>query len=167
MRLPRRQQVTTAGAAVAATALALAACSSSAPGGGPSSPGSAALSGTLNASGSTFQLTFQQEAISGFKSVQPGVTVNYGGGGSGKGRTDLAAGTVNIAGSDSPIPPAEQAGFTGRTVLYFPVVIGPITMSYNLSGVSKLHLSARVIAVIFGGRIKTWNDPAIAADNPG
>ncbi len=170
MQLRCRQQVTTAGVAAVAMALTLAACSSSSssssPSGGSSSS-SAALSGTLNGSGSTFQLTFQQEALSSFKSAQPSVTVNYGGGGSGKGRTDLASGTVNFAGSDSPIPAAEMAGFKGKTVLYFPVIIGPITLSYNLSGVSKLQLSAPVIAGIFDGKIKTWDDPAIKADNPG
>src|SRR5690349_3005204 len=181
MQLRYRQQVAAAGVSVAALALVLGACSSSssssppasggsgssAPGGGSSSS-SAALSGTLNGSGSTFQLTFQQEAISSFKSVQSGMTVNYGGGGSGKGRTDLASGTVNYAGSDSTIPAAEEAGFKGKTVLYFPVIVGPITLSYNLSGLSKpLQLSAPVIAGIFDGKITKWNDPAIAADNPG
>ena len=134
---------------------------------GGSSSSSASLSGTLNGSGSTFQLTFQQEAISAFKSVQPNMTVNYGGGGSGKGRTDLAGGTVNFAGSDSPIPAKEASGFTGKTILYFPVIIGPITMAYNLSGVSNLKLSPATIAGIFSGKIKTWNDPAIKADNSG
>jgi phosphate transport system substrate-binding protein len=95
------------------------------------------------------------------------MTVNYGGGGSGKGRTDLASGTVNFAGSDSPIPAKEASGFTGKTILYFPVIIGPITMAYNLSGVSNLKLSPATIAGIFSGKIKTWNDPAIKADNSG
>ena len=178
MQLGRRQQVTTMGAVVVATALSLAACSSSSSSSSPpstsgsgaassSSSSSAALSGTLNASGSTFQLTFQQEAIQSFKTVQSGITVNYGGGGSGKGRTDLASGVVNFAGSDSPIPAKETANFKGKTVLYFPVVIGPITLSYNLSGVSKLQLDPKVIAGIFQGTIKTWSDPAIKADNPG
>ena len=135
--------------------------------GGGLSSSSASLSGTLNASGSTFQTTFQQEAIAGFKSVQPNITVNYGGGGSGKGRTDLPGGTVNFAGSDSPIPAKEASGFTGKTILYFPVIIGPITMAYNLSGVSNLKLSPATIADIFSGKIKTWNDPAIKADNSG
>ena len=153
-----------AGAALAAVALSLAACSSSNTTGGSSS---SSLSGTLNGSGSTFQLTFQQTAIQSFKQIQSGMTVNYGGGGSGKGRTDLAGGVVQFAGSDSPIPPEEKAGFKGKTVLYFPVVIGPITVSYNLSGVSSLKLSAPVIADLFQGKIKKWNDPAIAADNPG
>jgi phosphate transport system substrate-binding protein len=177
MRLRYRQQVAAAGVAVVALALTLGACSSSAtsaPSGGStgtatatSGGGSSNLSGTLNGSGSTFQLSFQQAAIQAFKSVQSGMTVNYGGGGSGKGRTDLAAGTVNFAGSDSTIPDKEAANFKGKTVLYFPVVIGPITVSYNLSGVSNLKLSAPVIAGIFSGKIKTWDDPAIKADNSG
>ncbi len=175
MHLRRRRQVTTAGLAVCAVALA--ACSSSSsssssststtsPSSGTSSS-AAALSGTLNGSGSTFQLTFQQEAIQSFKSVQSGMTVNYNGVGSGTGRSNLAAGTVNYAGSDSTIPAAEASTFKG-TVLYFPVVIGPITVSYNLSGLSKpLQLSAPTIADIFEAKVTTWNASAIAADNPG
>jgi phosphate transport system substrate-binding protein len=171
MPLRRRQQVTTVGVAVVATALSLAACSSSSstssPSGSSSSSSSAALSGTLNGSGSTLQLVYQQAAIQAFKTVQSGMTVNYGAGGSGKGRTDLASGVVNFAGSDSPIPDKEAANFKGKTVLYFPDVIAPVTVSYNLSGVSKLQLSGPVIAGIFSGKIKSWNDPAIKADNPG
>jgi phosphate transport system substrate-binding protein len=176
MQHRRRQRVAAAGAAVVATAFTLAACSSSSNSststGGSSTPASsssssAQLSGTLNASGSTFQTTFQQAAIAAFKQVQPGMTVNYGSGGSGKGRTDLASGVVNFAGSDSPIPAKEQANFKGKTVLYFPVVIGPITMAYNLSGISNLKLDPTTIAGIFSGKITTWNNSAIKADNPG
>src|SRR5450432_1626940 len=171
MQRRRIQRVTTAGLATAAIASLVAACGSSGSSGSSSSSSSssssaAALSGTLNGSGSTFQLTFQQEAISGFKSVQSGVTVNYGGGGSGKGRTDLASGVVNYAGSDSPIPSTEAASFK-KPVLYFPVVIGPITLAYNLSGVSSLKLTAPVIADIFEAKITKWNDSAITALNPG
>jgi phosphate transport system substrate-binding protein len=178
MQLRYRHQVAAAGVSVAALALVLGACSSSSSSSSPASSGSGSaaagspgsssnLSGTLNASGSTFQLTFQQAAISAFKSSQPGITVNYGGGGSGKGRTDLAAGTVAFAGSDSPIPSDEVSGFKGKSVLYFPVIIGPIAMAYNLPGVSNLKLDPAVIANIFQGKIKTWNDPAIKADNAG
>jgi phosphate transport system substrate-binding protein len=172
MTFQRRQRLRAMGAAVVAAAVTLTGCSPSGAGSGSSpsgapSAGDAAITGTLNASGSTFQLTFQGEAISSFTSVQPGITVNYGGGGSGAGRTDLAAGKVNFAGSDSPIPVAEQASFGSKTVLYFPVVIGPITLSYNVSGVRALRLSAPVIAGMFSGTIKTWDDPAIEADNPG
>ncbi len=173
MACRRRPYAATAGAALAAAVLVLAGCSASAPGAGSSPGGSAAaphgasLSGTLHASGSTFQLTFQEVAISGFKSVQPGITVDYAGVGSGAGRADLAASTVDFAGSDSPIPAAEEAGFKGRKVLYFPVLTGPVTLSYHLPGVRGLDLSAPVIAGIFDGRITTWDDPAVKADNPG
>src|SRR5580658_3707086 len=177
MHLRRRRQVTTAGLAVCAVALA--ACSSSSSSSTTSSTSTTSssasasassntsLSGTLNGSGSTFQTVFQESAISAFKSVDPNITVNYGSGGSGKGRTDLASGVVNFAGSDSPIPAAQASLFTGKTVLYFPVIIGPITLAYNLSGVTSLKLSPTVIAKIFQGQIKTWNDPAIKAINPG
>ena len=166
MQRVRSQGVVMAGAALAAMALSLTACSSSSTTNGGGS-GSSSLSGTLNASGSTFQLTFQQTAIQSFKSVQSGMTVNYGGGGSGKGRTDLASGVVQYAGSDSPIPSDEKANFKGKTVLYFPILVGPITISYNLSGVSNLKLDGPVIADIFQGKIKKWNDSAITALNPG
>jgi phosphate transport system substrate-binding protein len=177
MQLRGRKQIATVGGAVAVALLA--ACSSSSSSSSSSAPAatgsssasatgsSAALSGTLNGSGSTFQANFQAAAIQSFKSVQPGMTVNYGGGGSGKGRTDLASGVVNFAGSDSPIPSKEASNFAGKTILYFPVVIGPITLAYNLSGVSNLKLDAATIAGIFQGTIKTWNDPAIKAINPG
>ena len=152
-----------AGAGVVAVAVFLAACSSG--GGGGSSAGDG---GTLNASGSTFQLPFQQQAIQNFQSSHSGVKVNYGGGGSGKGRSDLASGVVNFAGSDTaPIPSDEMSGFKGKKVLYFPVIIGPITVSYNLPGVSKLQLDPKVIAEIFQAKITKWNDPAIKAENPG
>ena len=172
MPLRHRQRAAAASGAMAATILIVAGCSSSVPVGGSPAGGvtatadSAVLSGTINASGSTFQLTFQEVAISGFRSVQPGITVNYDGIGSGGGRDALAANTVNFAGSDSPIPSTDVASFKGKKVLYFPVVTGPVTLSYHLSNVPRLRLSASVIAGIFDGQIKTWDDAAIEADNP-
>jgi phosphate transport system substrate-binding protein len=121
---------------------------------------------TLNGSGSTFQQAYNETVIQSFKSVQPAVTITYAGGGSGKGQTDLQAGLVQWAGSDS-VPPATDASKYKGPYLIFPTVGAPITMSYNLSGVSKLQLSADTIAGIFQGTIKTWNDAAIKSDNPG
>src|SRR5262249_59838764 len=84
----------------------------------------------------------------------------------GKGRTDLATKVVAFAGSDTPIPPEEQSSFKSK-VLYFPAVIAPITISYNLSSVKHLQLSGPTIAKIFEAKITKWNDPAIAKENPG
>ena len=173
MQVRGRMRATLVGGGALAMALAVGACTSSStpPSSGATTPGAtstgAALSGSLNGSGSTFQLTFQQSAIQAFSQANPNVHIVYNGVGSGTGRSNLAAGTVNFAGSDSPIPSTETANFGGKSVLYFPVLIGPITMSYNLSGVSDLKLTPTLIAKIFQGQIKTWNDPAIKAVNPG
>jgi phosphate transport system substrate-binding protein len=179
MQLRGSKQAVVAGGTVLA-ALALAACSSSssssttaststsATASAPASSSAPAASGTIEAAGSTFQTNFQQSAIAEFKSVQPGITVDYAGGGSSTGRTDLYKSSVLFAGSDSPIPAKEKSEVpAGKTVLYFPVQVGPIAIAYNLPGVTGLKLNAAVLAGIFQGTIKTWDDPAIKALNSG
>ncbi len=161
VRLSRRARI--GGVAVALCLLAAACGSSSKSGSGGGGGGSV----TLNGSGSTFQKTFDQVAIAGFKQQNGNITINYAGGGSGKGKTDLQTMTVDFAGTDSLIKEADKSKYQGGTVLYFPTVAAPVTLSYNLSGVSGLRLSAPTIAKIFTGKITTWNDAAIAADNPG
>lgn len=122
---------------------------------------------TLNASGSTFQKAFQGAAIEEFTKANPKIKINYGGGGSGKGRQDLADQVVDFAATDAPYKDADLAKNKGGEILYIPIVLGPITVSYNLDGVDKLQLSGETIAKIFGRDVKKWNDPAIVADNPG
>jgi phosphate transport system substrate-binding protein len=120
---------------------------------------------TLNGSGATFPQAYYESVISEFQTAQPAVTLTYGGGGSGKGQTDLQGGLVQWAGSDSTIKPEDVAKFKGP-FLYFPTVAAPITVSYNLSGV-KLKLSPDTLAKIFEGQITKWDDAAIKADNSG
>jgi phosphate transport system substrate-binding protein len=96
----------------------------------------------------------------------------YGGGGSGKGIADFIANQVDFAGSDSALnaDQASQAKSTrcaGNDAINLPMVTGPIALAYNLSGVDKLILTPEVLAGIFGGTIANWNDPKIAAVNPG
>ncbi|HEU4730294.1 MAG TPA: phosphate ABC transporter substrate-binding protein PstS [Kofleriaceae bacterium] len=135
--------------------------------GKPAESGSPSAAGTsLNASGSTFQKPFQEVAIEQFTKSNKGVKINYGGGGSGKGRQDLADQVVDFAGADSPYKDADLAKNKGGDVLYFPILLGAITVSYNLDGVDKLQLSPQTIARIFQRDIKKWNDKDIAADNP-
>jgi len=122
---------------------------------------------TINGSGSTFQMPFQEVAIEAFTKANPGVKINYGGGGSGKGRQDLADMVVDFAGADSAYKDADLGHIKGGQVLYFPVLLGAITLSYNVDGVTQLQLSPETVAKIFQRDIKNWNDPAIAADNPG
>ncbi len=134
---------------------------------GPASAASSSsklASATLNGSGSTFQYGFIQVMQGGFKQAQPSVTVNFNAVGSGQGRTDFVNKVTDFGASDAPYKatdPQPPAPF-----LYFPTVVAPITVSYNLSGVKKLNLSADTIAKIFNTTITTWDDAAIKAENP-
>lgn len=121
---------------------------------------------TLNAAGSTFQTQFQQAAIVGFEKDHPNITVNYGEGGSGRGRQQLADMVIDFAGTDAPFHAEDLSKAKGGAILYFPLLLGPITVSYNLPGVPDLRLSPVTIAKIFQREITTWNSPEIVADNP-
>ncbi|SCL14460.1 phosphate ABC transporter substrate-binding protein PstS [Micromonospora inyonensis] len=159
-------------AGVALAALALTGCGSSdndndTPAAAGKSGGSeyASLSGELKASGASFPDAYYQEVITSFKDVAPDVTVNYNATGSGTGKKQFGQNLVDFAGSDSLVK--ESDGVAAGSFLYVPTVAAPITVSYNLKGVDKLQLSPETLAKIFQADIKTWNDPAIATDNPG
>jgi phosphate transport system substrate-binding protein len=156
---------------VALAGLVLAGCGGGNDNGGSSNAGSsggsdlASLSGNLKGSGSSFQDAFDQEVISQFKSVAPKATVTYNSVGSGTGKKEFGQGLDDFAGTDSLVK--EGDGPAAGSFMYIPTVSAPITVSYNLSGVDKLQLSPDTVAKIFSTSIKKWNDPAIAADNPG
>ncbi|SCL40331.1 phosphate ABC transporter substrate-binding protein, PhoT family [Micromonospora pallida] len=158
-------------AGVALAALALTGCGSSnndsdAPAAGSSSGSEyASLAGELKASGASFPDAYYQEVITSFKDVAPDVTVNYNATGSGTGKKQFGENLVDFAGSDSLVKDSD--GVAAGSFLYVPTVAAPITVSYNLEGVDKLQLSPETLAKIFQAEIKTWNDPAVAADNPG
>jgi phosphate transport system substrate-binding protein len=122
---------------------------------------------TLNGAGSSFQMPFQQAASEAFQKADPNVRINYAGGGSGRGRQQLADMVVDFAGTDAPYHPEDLAKVKGGPVLYFPLLLGPVTVSYRLDGVPTLRLSSATIAKIFQRQVTKWNSPAIGADNPG
>ncbi len=180
MKLSRSGRL--AGAALAG-ALALTACGSdnNTSSTSPSSGGSASSAagsmdckqGTLNSSGSTAQANAMSQWIKDYQSACSGATVNYGGGGSGQGITDFVNAQTAFAGSDSALNPdkgepakADARCKTGKAV-DLPMVPGPIAVIYNVPGVSSLTVTPSLLAKIFSGKIATWNDPAIAAANPG
>lgn len=167
-RVPRSLAVVLVGVGLVAGACG-SSKSSSTPGtttGGVTSTTIKLASTTLNGSGSTFQLAFDQEAIQEFNGIYSNVTISYPGGGSSKGLTDLQSKLVQFAGTDAPIKDYGPYG-GASAVLYFPTVAAPITVAYNLSGLTKtLIFSGPTLAKIFAGTITTWNDPAIVADNP-
>jgi phosphate transport system substrate-binding protein len=144
-------------------AIALAACGSSSKNGG--SGGGAA--GTLDGAGSSFQKTFNEAVIAAFQDANGNVTVTYNPVGSGSGKSALQTKTVDFAGTDSLPKAADLSSYQGGALLNFPTVAAPITVSYNLPDVEKLQLSGTTLAKIFSLKIKKWDDPAIAQDNPG
>ena len=170
---------TTSRAVVLSTALAgtlaLSACGASneesASGGTSSTGGATELNGTLDGAGASSQQAAMQGWTAGYSGVQPGVTVNYDPVGSGGGREQFTSGGVDFAGSDAYLDDEELAQAKercgGGEVFELPNYISPIAVVYNLEGVDELNLSPQVIAGIFDQKITTWNDPAIAADNPG
>ena len=137
---------------------------------------SAAIScgtGTLNLSGSTAQQNAINQWIKDYQTACPGVKINYTGNGSGAGYTDFTNKTSDFAGSDFPMADSQQAAAdarcgSGNKAIDLPMVPGAIAALYNIKGVSaQLNLSAPTLAKIFSGAITTWNDAAIAKDNPG
>ncbi len=127
----------------------------------------AQLTATLNGSGATFPKPFYEEVIAAYNEKQPGVTVNYAGGGSGQGRQNLQDGVVDFAGSDGLVKPEDVPKYKGGEFLYVPTVAAPITVSYNLPAVREIVLDADTIARIFQREIRQWDDPAIQGLNPG
>jgi phosphate transport system substrate-binding protein len=130
-------------------------------GGGDTANGS----GQLKASGASFPDAYYQEVISAYKEKAPDVTVTYNAVGSGTGKKEFGQGLTDFAGTDSTVK--DDDGVPAGSFIYVPTVAGPITVSYNLSGVDKLQLSPDTVANIFQAKITKWNDPAIAKDNQG
>jgi phosphate transport system substrate-binding protein len=159
---------TTFAAAVLATGLA--ACgsdnsdnSSTASGG---SAASASVTATLNGAGSTFAAPIYQQVGADLKGK--GLTINYQGVGSGAGVSQFAAGTVDFAGSDPALTPDDTATIKKGDPVQIPFALGAITASYHLSGVdSGLKLDGATLANIYLGKIKSWDDAAIKAQNSG
>jgi phosphate transport system substrate-binding protein len=117
---------------------------------------------TLNGSGATFALPLIDACKVDF-AKDSGNTLNYPGGGSGKGRTDFAAGLVDFAGSDAPYTSGAPAA---DTFVYAPIYAAPLAVMYNLPTVKEpIYLSPSTIAQIFSGYITNWDDALIAADN--
>jgi len=129
----------------------------------PSDADIAALTTSIAGGGASFPDSYYQAVNTDFNGIAGTERVTYAKSGSSDGRAQLIAGTVDYAGSDSL--PKDDEVYPG-TLLFFPTVAAPITVSYNLPGVDELDLSADVIAGIFQAEITTWDDTKIAADNP-
>ena len=131
--------------------------------------GDTSLQGAVTASGSSAQGPAMDAWRSGFATLYPRAQVQYSPDGSGAGRGALLAGAVGFAGSDAYLSDDELAESTEACgpggAFNIPAYVSPISVAFNLPGISRLDLDAATVARIFRGEIATWNDPAIAAQN--
>ena len=120
----------------------------------------------LTGAGATFPLPLYSRWTADYLQ-EKGVRINYQSIGSGGGIQQLLARTVDFGASDAPMKDEELAR-AGAPVLHFPMTLGAVAISYNVPSVQQpLRLSGDVVADMFLGRITRWNDPRIAATNPG
>jgi len=119
----------------------------------------------MTGSGATFPQPVYEALFKTFHdTVESGAQITYGGGGSGKGISDIQAKAVDFGASDQPLSAKDQR----PGLLEIPTVLGAVTVAYNVPGVpTGLKLTPDAIAGIFEGKITSWDDPAIKTQNPG
>jgi phosphate transport system substrate-binding protein len=125
-------------------------------------------SGALTGAGSTFTAPFYAKAFFAYSQKYPQVSVNYQPVGSGAGIQQFIKQTVDFGASDVPMAASDIAAAGGQdSLVQIPTTLGVESITYNLTGVSKLELDGTTLANIYLGHIKNWNDPALVALNPG
>ena len=121
---------------------------------------------SLLGAGSTFVYPVMQRWVDGFTQMHKDMHINYQSIGSGGGIQQVKAGTVDFGASDVALTDAELK--TMRPVIQFPESAGPVVVTYNLPQLMQpLQLSPGTLASIYLGKIKSWGDAKITADNPG
>ena len=122
---------------------------------------------TINGAGATFPYPIYSKWFSEYNKLHSNVRINYQSIGSGGGIRQLTNQTVFFGASDGPMTDEQLKTAPGR-IMHFPTVLGAVVPVYNIAGVSaELKFTGPVLANIFLGTIKKWNDKAIADLNPG
>jgi phosphate transport system substrate-binding protein len=121
---------------------------------------------SLNGAGATFPTPIYQKWISEHGKLNPNVKIDYQSIGSGGGIKQIQAQTVDFGASDSPMKDDDLKAAPG-SILHIPTVLGAVVLTYNLAEVKQpLRFSSDVVADIFLGKIKKWNDARLKTDNP-
>jgi phosphate transport system substrate-binding protein len=142
--------------------------SSAAPSAAPLAPAAsaAAQSVKLQGAGASFPAPLYTRWFKTYSDTHPGTQIDYQSVGSGSGVKAVIDNTVDFGASDAAMTP-EEMGRVPSGVQLLPLTAGSIVLTYNLEGVNELKLSRKAYVGMFLGTIKLWNDPAIAATNPG
>ena len=120
----------------------------------------------INGAGATFPYPIYSKWFDEYAKVDPSVRFNYQSIGSGGGQKQILAQTVDFGASDGPMSDDNLSKAPGK-ILHIPTVAGAVVLTYNLAGNPSLKLDGDTVAGIYLGQIKKWNDPKIAALNPG
>ena len=121
----------------------------------------------INGAGATFPYPIYSKWFSEYNKLHPDVQINYQSIGSGGGIRQLSNQTVFFGATDGPMTKDQMLAAAGK-VLHLPTVLGAVVPVYNIPGVdAELKFTGPVLADIFMGKVTKWNDPAIAALNPG
>ena len=120
----------------------------------------------INGAGATFPYPIYSKWFAEYNRMHPAVEINYQSIGSGGGISQVEAGTVDFGATDQPLKSDELAR---NNLAQFPVVVGGIVPVVNIPGIEagKLRLTGPLLADIYQGKVKNWNDPAIVKINPG
>jgi len=130
----------------------------------PAQPGAGAVS--LNGAGATFPYPLYSKWFSEYHTANPQVQISYQSIGSGGGIQALKNRTVDFGASDAPLSDEEMRAMPAP-VVHIPTVAGAVVVAYRLPGLTRpLRLDGAVLATIYLGQIKRWNDPKLAALNP-
>lgn len=121
----------------------------------------------LNGAGATFPAPLYKQWIADYHAAHPDVEIDYQAKGSGAGISSITDKTVDFAGSDAPMS-KDDLTKAGADMVEIPSTAGAVAIAFNLPGFTgDLKLTGPLVADIFLGNITEWNDPKIAAANPG
>jgi phosphate transport system substrate-binding protein len=170
MKIRRRALLVTV--PVVSAALVASACgghsTSPSSGSGPAAPFTepATSNVALSETGATELYPLMNQWVPAYHSKYPNVTITTGATGSGAGISQAAAGAVNIGASGAYLSNGDMSAHKG--LMNVALAVAAEQINYNLPGVSEhLKLNGKVLAAMYQGKVKTWNDPQIAALNPG
>lgn len=123
---------------------------------------------SLDGAGATFPAVLYSKWFNEYEKVT-GVKVNYQSIGSGGGIKSISDGTVDFGATDGPMTDEQMKAAKKGEILHIPAALGAVVPTYNIPeiGTATVKFSPESLAGIFLGQVTKWNDPKIAADNPG
>ena len=120
----------------------------------------------IDGAGATLTFPLYAKWSSEFTRVDASVRVNYQPLGSGAGMRQMSDGVIDFGATDEPMTD-EQLARSPVPLVHVPMTIGAVVVTYNIPGVTELRLTPDVVADVFRGAVRRWDDPRVREANPG